>query len=141
MESIDPHRVHFRLGFGSHLVHFWFTSSSDTVRFLVKLPRAKRSRRRKKGEDRIGAAAPLYDTLRERAMLRRQIKVLTAEGRLSAWVLGLLPFGIALYMYAVNPDYIGLLFKTTYGIIMLIVAGALLVAGVLWMKKIVDIDV
>jgi tight adherence protein B len=81
------------------------------------------------------------DTLRERAMLRRQIKVLTAEGRLSAWVLGLLPFGIALYMFAVNPDYIGLLFKTTYGIIMLIVAGALLVAGVLWMKKIVNIDV
>jgi len=81
------------------------------------------------------------DTLRERAMLRRQIKVLTAEGRLSAWVLGLLPFGIALYMFAVNPDYIGLLFHNTYGIIMLIVAGALLVAGILWMKKIVDIDV
>ncbi|HEV8088404.1 MAG TPA: type II secretion system F family protein [Actinomycetota bacterium] len=81
------------------------------------------------------------DTLRERAMLRRQIKVLTAEGRLSAWVLGLLPFGIALYMFAVNPSYIGLLFHSTYGIIMLIVAGCLLVAGVLWMKKIVDIDV
>jgi len=81
------------------------------------------------------------DTLRERAMLRRQIKVLTAEGRLSAWVLGLLPFGIALYMFAVNPDYIGLLFHSTYGIIMLVVAGCLLVAGVLWMKKIVDIDV
>ena len=48
---------------------------------------------------------------------------------LSAWVLGLLPFGIALYMFAVNPDYIGLLFKTTYGIIMLIVAGGLLVGG------------
>jgi tight adherence protein B len=81
------------------------------------------------------------DTLRERAMLRRQIKVLTAEGRLSAWVLALLPFGIALYMFAVNPSYIGLLFHSTYGIIMVIVAGALLVAGVLWMKKIVDIDV
>jgi tight adherence protein B len=81
------------------------------------------------------------DTLRERAMLRRQIKVLTAEGRLSAWVLGLLPFGIALYMFAVNPDYISLLWHNTYGIIMLIVAGCLLVAGVLWMKKIVDIDV
>ena len=81
------------------------------------------------------------DTLRERAMLRRQIKVLTAEGRLSAWVLGLLPFGIALYMFAVNPDYLGLLWHTTYGIIMLIVAGCLMVAGVLWMKKIVNIDV
>ncbi|MEP6758545.1 MAG: type II secretion system F family protein [Actinomycetota bacterium] len=81
------------------------------------------------------------DTLRERAMLRRQIKVLTAEGRLSAWVLGLLPFGIALYMYAVNPSYIGLLFKTTYGIIMVVTALLLLVAGVLWMRKIVNIDV
>jgi tight adherence protein B len=81
------------------------------------------------------------DTLRERAMLRRQIKVLTAEGRLSAWVLGLLPFGIGLYMFAVNPDYIGLLGTTIYGKIMLGVALALLVAGVLWMKKIVDIDV
>ena len=81
------------------------------------------------------------DTLRERAMLRRQIKVLTAEGVLSAWVLGLLPFGIALYMYAVNPNYIGLLFETTYGIIMVIVAMTLLLAGILWMRKIVNIDV
>jgi tight adherence protein B len=81
------------------------------------------------------------DTLRERAMLRRQIKVLTAEGRLSAWVLGLLPFAIALYMYAVNPKYIGVLFDSIYGIIMIIVAVVLLVLGILWMKKIVDIDV
>jgi tight adherence protein B len=81
------------------------------------------------------------DTLRERAMLRRQIKVLTAEGRLSAWVLGLLPFAIALYMYAVNPSYIGVLFDSVYGIIMIIVALVLLALGIFWMKKIVDIDV
>jgi tight adherence protein B len=81
------------------------------------------------------------DTLRERAMLRRQIKVLTAEGRLSAWVLGLLPFAIALYMYAVNPSYIGVLFESVYGIIMIIVALVLLALGIFWMKKIVDIDV
>ena len=81
------------------------------------------------------------DTLRERAMLRRQIKVLTAEGRLSAWVLGALPFAIALYMYAVNPTSIGKLFDNTYGIIMIVVALVLLVAGILWMRKIVDIDV
>jgi tight adherence protein B len=81
------------------------------------------------------------DTLRERAIMRRQIRVLTAEGRLSAWVLALLPFAIALYMFAVNPDYIGLLFTTTVGLVMLITAAALLVAGVLWMRKIVDIDV
>jgi tight adherence protein B len=81
------------------------------------------------------------DTLRERAMLRRQIRVLTSEGRLSAWVLGLLPFGIALYMFAVNPDYIKLLFTETIGLVMLITAVALLAVGMMWMKKIVNIEV
>jgi len=81
------------------------------------------------------------DTLRERAMLRRQVRVLTAEGRLSAWVLALLPVGIALYMFAVNPEYIKVLFQFTIGWVMLITAAALLVLGVLWMRKIVNIDV
>jgi tight adherence protein B len=81
------------------------------------------------------------DTLRERAMMRRQIKVLTAEGRLSAWVLAILPFAIALYMFAVNPEYISLLFSTQVGLFMLGVAGVLMVLGILWMRKIVDIDV
>jgi tight adherence protein B len=81
------------------------------------------------------------DTLRERAMMRRQIKVLTAEGRLSAWVLAALPIGIGIYMFAVNPDYIGLLFTTRIGLFMSGTAVILLVLGILWMRKIVDIDV
>jgi tight adherence protein B len=81
------------------------------------------------------------DTLRERAILRRQVRVLTTEGRLSAWVLGVMPFVIALYMYAVNKDYISLLVTTTVGWIMLIGALGLLTLGVLWMRKIVKIDV
>jgi tight adherence protein B len=81
------------------------------------------------------------DTLRERAMMRRQIKVLTAEGRLSAWVLTLLPIAIGLYMFSVNPDYIGLLFSDRLGWIMLGTAVVLMGLGILWMRKIVDIDV
>ena len=81
------------------------------------------------------------DTLRERAMMRRQIRVLTAEGRLSAWVLSILPFAIALYMFAVNPKYISLLFTKQIGLFMLGVGGVLMVLGILWMRKIVDIDV
>ena len=81
------------------------------------------------------------DTLRERATIRRQIKVLTAEGRLSAWVLAILPFAIALYMFAVNPGYISMLFTTQLGLFMLGVAGVMMVLGILWMRKIVDIDV
>jgi tight adherence protein B len=81
------------------------------------------------------------DTLRERATMRRQIRVLTSEGRLSAWVLAILPCVIGLYMFAVNPKYISLLVTTKLGLMMLAVAGTLLVAGILWMRKIVNIDV
>ncbi len=81
------------------------------------------------------------DTLRERATMRRQVRVLTSEGRLSAWVLALMPFAIALYMFAVNREYIMLLFTTKTGLMMLGGAVLLLAAGVLWMRKIVDIDV
>jgi tight adherence protein B len=81
------------------------------------------------------------DTLRERAMMRRQVRVLTSEGRLSAWVLTLLPVGIALYLFATSPDYIGLLFKSSLGLFMVGGALGLLLAGVLWMRKIVNIDV
>jgi tight adherence protein B len=81
------------------------------------------------------------DTLRERAIIRRQIRVLTSEGRLSAWVLAILPVAIALYMFAVNPDYISLLFTETIGLVMLITSLCMLVVGIFWMRKIVDIDV
>ena len=67
--------------------------------------------------------------------------MLTAEGRLSAWVLAVLPCVIAVYMFAVNPEYIMLLVTTKIGLIMLAAAGTLLVVGILWMRKIVNIDV
>jgi tight adherence protein B len=81
------------------------------------------------------------DTLRERAQMRRQVRVLTSEGRLSAWVLALMPFAIALYMFGTNREYIMLLFSTKIGIVMLSGAALMLLAGILWMRKIVDIDV
>ncbi len=81
------------------------------------------------------------DTLRERAVMRRQVRVLTTEGRLSAWVLTIMPFGIALYMTIVNPEYIGLLVTERIGWFMLGGAAGLMTLGVIWMRKIVDIDV
>lgn len=81
------------------------------------------------------------DTLRERATMRRQIRVLTSEGRLSAWLLALMPFGIAIYMFAVNREYIMLLFTSKIGFVMLGGAAGALVVGILWMRKIVNIDV
>jgi len=80
------------------------------------------------------------ETIRARNRLKRQVSALTAEGRMSALVLGLLPIGMALILYSSNPDYMDPLFSRTIGWVMLGVATALLVVGALWLKKLIDIE-
>ena len=80
-------------------------------------------------------------TLREREAVRGQVKALSAEGRLSMYLLCGLPFGVAIYMMLVNPDYLSLLWTTSMGLVMLAVGGSLMGLGILWMRKVVRIDV
>jgi tight adherence protein B len=75
-------------------------------------------------------------TIRDRSRLRRQIASLTAEGRLSAIVLLSLPVGIFLFLSVVNPGYVGELTNTFAGVLMLIVGGALMGVGALWLRRI-----
>src|SRR5439155_16625264 len=81
------------------------------------------------------------DTLRERESTRRQIDALSAEGKLSLYILMGLPIFIGLWIYKFNRGYMSLLLHTTGGLFMLGAAGVLMVAGYLWMRKIVAIDV
>ena len=81
------------------------------------------------------------NTVRERAYIRRQVRVLSAEGRISVGILAGLPFVIALYLAIVRPEYIGLLFTTTAGNVMLVFAILLMVLGVWIMSRMVKIDV
>ena len=81
------------------------------------------------------------NTMRERERVRRQVKVLSAEGRLSAWVLGGLPPLFAVYLVLVRPNYIRPLYTDAIGIVMLIVIGLIFGAGVLWMRKVVRVEV
>ena len=69
------------------------------------------------------------------------MKALTAEGRISAIVLSALPILLFAFLYFSNPDYLEPLFSTIYGIIALVVAGLLMVAGIVWPNKIVTIEV
>jgi len=80
-------------------------------------------------------------TVRERAYIHRQVRVLSAEGRISIGILSALPFGIFFYLMLVNPEYIGLLFTTNMGRIMLLAGAALMAAGIFVMTRIVRIDV
>jgi tight adherence protein B len=81
------------------------------------------------------------ETMTQRERLRRDIKALTAEGRISAIVLGFLPLGLAFAMYAINPDYISTLFNTTLGNVLLILALIGMLVGFAWMRQIIKIEI
>lgn len=81
------------------------------------------------------------DTMRARNQLKGEIRALTAEGRISAIVLGALPFAMALFLWTTNPDYLRPLFENTFGVVSVIVGLVLMVAGIFWLRKIVDIEV
>jgi tight adherence protein B len=92
-----------------------------------------------------GNLAELLDTvaatMREREYVRRQVSTLTAEGRLSAWVLGSLPVLFLAFLLAFNREYVNLLFTDPRGLAMLAFGFVLLGAGVLWMSRLVRVEV
>jgi tight adherence protein B len=80
-------------------------------------------------------------TLRDRQSLARHVKALAAEGKLSAYILIVLPIGIFFYMMVVNRPYVALLWSTMIGIGMLVGAVISMAFGVFWMSKVVKVEV
>jgi tight adherence protein B len=80
-------------------------------------------------------------TMRERDYLRRQVKTLSAEGKMSAWILAALPPGIFLYMIMVSPTYLEPMLTTLLGWVMLGAAVVLMTIGGFWMSRVVKVDV
>ena len=80
-------------------------------------------------------------TIRARFTIRRQLRVYTAQGRLSGYVLGAMPIVVGLGLYALNPEYIGLLFTEVIGRFLLIGAAVMQLIGYLWIRKIVNIEI
>ena len=80
------------------------------------------------------------ETLRERERLRRQVSVLSAEGRLSGWILGGLPVVFAGYLVVARPEYLAPL-VTPFGLVLVAIALILLVVGGIWMSRVVTVKV
>lgn len=74
------------------------------------------------------------ETIRERGQIKRQVQALAAEGKLSAVVLMLLPFGVGGFIWLTNPGYLAK-FASLFGYAMLATAAILLVVGGLWLRK------
>ena len=79
----------------------------------------------------------LSNLIRDRQRLRKLGQVLSAEGRLSAWILTLLPFGTALVMYAVNPEFVTILWTDPAGYLLVQITASLMVIGIIWMRQII----
>jgi tight adherence protein B len=81
------------------------------------------------------------DTMQKRERIRREIKALTAEGRMSAVVLALAPLAMAVGLYLLAPDYVETLFNHVVGVIAVCGAVVAAIVGYFWLRKIVDIEV
>jgi tight adherence protein B len=79
--------------------------------------------------------------IRSRLKLVAQVRVLSAEGRMSAWILGLLPFAVTLVLALVNPKYVSMLWTDPSGVRMLWYAAGMILFGVVWLRKVIRIRV
>jgi tight adherence protein B len=81
------------------------------------------------------------DTMIARARIRGEARTLTAEGRIGAVVISVLPICIGLFVYSVNPGYISPLFHQAFGEILFYGSIGLGAIGIYWTRKLVDIEV
>jgi tight adherence protein B len=87
-------------------------------------------------------------TIRERVRIKGEIATLTAQGQITAWVISLLPIGLALFLWIINPSYMNTMFGPPIvfglpicGIAMLLTALVFIASGFAIVQKIVDIEV
>ena len=80
------------------------------------------------------------ETMRERAYLNRHVRALSAEGRLSAYILSALPVLIGCWELSSNRSYMRPLYTTAVGLVMLCVGAVAFVLGVLWIRILVKVE-
>jgi tight adherence protein B len=92
-----------------------------------------------------GNLAELLDTVAatmvERERLRQEVLALTAEARLSAWVLGVFPLGCGVVLSVAQPAYMATLFGSPIGVLALGVSLVMAVVGFVWLRRIMTIEV
>jgi tight adherence protein B len=92
-----------------------------------------------------GNLAEVFDkaayVIRERFRLKRQVRVHTAQGRLTGWILSFLPIVLGIGLYFINPASMSLLWTRAIGIKLLYLSGTMTIIGALIIRKIVRMDV
>lgn len=79
--------------------------------------------------------------LRARFRFQRQVRTMTAEGRLSAWVLALIPMFLFFIMYRMQPEVYENFLQTDIGVRLIQVGLGLMLAGMIWISRLINIEV
>jgi tight adherence protein B len=98
------------------------------------------SLQRETGGNTAAVLDTVVDTVRERFELRRLVNTLTAQGRLTRWILVGLPIAVGVIASLLNPYYMKPLFSTAAGQVMLAVVIAMMIVGSFMIKKILEIE-
>lgn len=93
---------------------------------------------REVGGDLAAVLDEVGHTIRERNQIRRQVAALSAEGKMSAYVLLALPFVVLGVLTLTSPSYVGRFVSSPIGYLMMAVAAVMLTIGTLWMRKVVS---
>lgn len=133
--------IHLKLQYGGELEDILREASrripsEDLKFFFVSLIIQTRS-----GGNLIALLRDQSQLIRERIAMRDRIRALSAEGRLSAWLMGLMPFFVAGLMLLINPETMSLLWERPAGLVMMQTGLILQVIGALWIIRLVRIRV
>jgi tight adherence protein B len=145
-EMTDPLAAEFRLA--SDEVNFGVSMQAALTNLAARIPSTDLRYfviavliQRETGGNLSELLTSISAIIRSRMKLMGQIRVLSAEGKMSAWVLSLLPFGAAGMIQMTNPEFLEVLYTDPAGQKMLMAAGVMMVVGILVMRKIIRIRV
>ena len=129
--------INFGLDFKDSMTNLGFRVRSEELNFFITSLLIQRE----SGGNLSELLSGISKTMRDRFKLDGKVKALSAEGRLSAIILGALPIIIGFAFYIINPRYISKLWEEEQGIFLLKVAAAGLIIGFAWAKKIAKVEV
>ena len=96
---------------------------------------------RKSGGNLAELLETMEETIRGRIRIQEELKTLTSQGKMSSWVITLIPVALALYLYVVSPDYFQPMVQHPLGIAMLVVGAISIFIGWFFIQKIIRIEV
>ena len=83
----------------------------------------------------------ISSVVRGRFRFQRRVKTLAAEGKMSAWILALIPFGLFALITISSPDYLPVMLEHETGQKMIMGGAGLGIIGIFWIRKIIRVDV